>query len=212
MSVWTTVFPLRELPVGGRKLYTSGRRAIAVFRLDQDELYAIDNLCPHEGYPLTQGALKGCTLTCSYHNFKFDLRTGDCLMGDERVGTWPVRITQGQVQLDLRPPDRTAMLPERWLSLNRGLADDRVGHVAREVVRLLDLGVEPVKIAAFGAAHDATYGKWGSSHGLPVMRDVLHWMERYPGLQAAHPLTQGMAQVARGAVSQPAYQLPQALP
>ena len=41
-------------------------------------MHACNNRCPHEGYPLVEGALdaESCILTCHWHNWKFDLRTG----------------------------------------------------------------------------------------------------------------------------------------
>ncbi|MEO2091127.1 MAG: Rieske (2Fe-2S) protein, partial [Gemmataceae bacterium] len=51
------------------------RRVVAVGRVG-GEIRAISNRCPHEGYPLHQGVLKQCVLTCNWHNWKFDLRDG----------------------------------------------------------------------------------------------------------------------------------------
>ena len=120
MRDWTPAFPLSKLAVGGSKVFKRGREQVAVFRLDEDALYAVDNRCPHEGYPLVQGALKDCTLTCRWHNYKFDLRDGACLKGDESVRTFPVRVADGVVELDLTPPDHSATLPSVQPMASRG--------------------------------------------------------------------------------------------
>ena len=52
---WYRAFPLSELAVGEGKVVREGDHHVAVFRLGDDELYAVDNRCPHEGYPLARG-------------------------------------------------------------------------------------------------------------------------------------------------------------
>jgi nitrite reductase/ring-hydroxylating ferredoxin subunit len=49
--------------------------AIAVFRVAGD-YYAIDNRCPHKGGPLGAGSLDGTVVTCPWHKFTVDVRTG----------------------------------------------------------------------------------------------------------------------------------------
>ena len=47
----------------------SGPRQLAVFKVD-DKVFAIDNRCPHEGYPLAEGTVDdNCVLTCNWHNW-----------------------------------------------------------------------------------------------------------------------------------------------
>ena len=50
---------------------------IVLYRVEE-QVFAIDNRCPHEGYPLAEGTLdEQCQLTCNWHNWKFDLVTGE---------------------------------------------------------------------------------------------------------------------------------------
>lgn len=201
--MWTHAFPLATLPVGGVKLFRQGREQIAVFRVDDGSLYAVDNRCPHEGYPLIQGTVVGCTLTCCFHNFKFDLRDGACIKGDEAVRTWPIRVVDEQVELDLSPPDRRAALPRLWASLSEGLYEQRVSQATRDAARLLDAGVPPVEIAAFVAAWNGARAEYGATHVLPVANDVLAWAARYPGPRFAIPLAQLLDLAARDGVRRP---------
>ena len=61
------------------------------------EIYAIDNRCPHEGYPLSKGFTNdNCILTCNWHNWKFNLRTGECLFGEDNVRNYPINIENGK--------------------------------------------------------------------------------------------------------------------
>ena len=96
--------PLDELaPERPRTVKLDGRQ-IAVFRLTGDEVRAVDNLCPHEGYPLASGTVKDGLLTCEWHNWKFRLCDGVCVKGGEDVRSYPVRIEDGAVWLDLDDP------------------------------------------------------------------------------------------------------------
>ena len=88
---------LDELPVGSSKLINAKGRQVAVFRIGAEDVYAVDNQCPHEGYPLIKGTVKECVLTCPWHNFKFNLTDGECIKGSEAVGTYPVRILENRI-------------------------------------------------------------------------------------------------------------------
>jgi 3-phenylpropionate/trans-cinnamate dioxygenase ferredoxin subunit len=48
---------------------------VAVVKVD-GEFFAIEDLCSHAEYPLSDGEVKGCTLECELHGSRFDLRTG----------------------------------------------------------------------------------------------------------------------------------------
>ncbi len=189
---WHDAFDLSSVPVGGVKTLRHQDDRVAVFRLDDRVLHAVDDRCPHEGYPLSQGAVDGCTLTCCWHNWKFDLRDGACGKGGEDVRSYPVRVVDGRVQVDLSPPDPAAVLPKLWASLDEGLTRYEGGRTVRDAVRLLQAGVAPASIAAVAARHDARHAEWGATHGLAVAADVLRWVDRYPGPRAAIPLAQAL--------------------
>lgn len=202
---WTVVGPLDAISPGTTKVVRRGALQAALFRLDSGELYAVDNRCPHEGYPLVQGDLDGCTLTCLWHNYKFDLRDGRCLKGDEAVATYPVRVTDGQVELLLTAPDPAEAIPGYWASLSEALSERRVGQSVRDAARLLVAGVSPPELAAFVAAWDGEHAEWGASHALAVSADVLRWAPQYPGPQFAIPLAQVLDLASLGGVRRPAH-------
>jgi len=76
-------------------------REIALFRKEDGhgvEILAIDNACPHQGGPLAQGQCENGVVTCPWHNWSFDARTGACLQGSgPGVRTYPVRLQDGVV-------------------------------------------------------------------------------------------------------------------
>src|SRR5262245_51613570 len=72
-----------------------GRRYVCELR--DGKVNVLDDRCPHQGYPLSQGSVRDGVLTCDWHNWKFDLETGDCLFGGEPVRCYPSRIEDGRV-------------------------------------------------------------------------------------------------------------------
>jgi nitrite reductase/ring-hydroxylating ferredoxin subunit len=58
---------LSDIPNGRGKLWRHGDKRIAVFRTTSG-VYAADNRCPHQGYALAQGDVRGDVLTCAWHN------------------------------------------------------------------------------------------------------------------------------------------------
>lgn len=66
---------------------------IAVFRTMEDQVFAIDDHCPHKGGPLSQGIVHGASVTCPLHNWVISLETGKALGADEgSVRTIPLKL------------------------------------------------------------------------------------------------------------------------
>ncbi len=199
---------LAELPPGGSCTRKHGGAQIALFRLADGAMHAVDNRCPHEGYPLSQGDIsltpEGPVLTCRWHNWRFKLADGACLIGGEDVRSYPVRIEGERVLVDLSPPDPVVEERRLWASLAVGLQEYDISRATRDAVRLLVLGVPPARIAAAAAAHDARFAEWGATHGLPVAADALRFLPRYPGPRAAIPLAQALDVAAYAHARRPA--------
>ena len=195
--------PGADLPTGGQILVRSGGRQIAVFRLQSGDLYAVDNQCPHEGYPLVKGTVKDCILTCPWHNYKFRLQDGACLMGDEAVRTFPVREVDEHIEVEVVEPPAAEQIPRYLRSLEEGLQEYRMGQVARDAVRLLKLGRKPEEIAFQAARYDAEHAEFGTTHALPLAVDILPYMERYPGVQSVYPLMQVLEMAAEPHIRRP---------
>ena len=103
----------------------------------------------------------------------------------------------------MTPTDPMATVPALWSSLGEGLHQGRRGRMARDVVRLLLVGVSPRAIASFAAAHDARHGEWGPTHGLAVAVDALRFLPWFAGTDAAHPLAQALDVVSDGTQRRP---------
>jgi len=197
------VAELCDVPVGGGRVIKRDRKQIALMRVDQEQVYAIDNRCPHEGYPLAEGTLKDCVLTCDWHNWKFDLRSGECLRGGEDVRAYPLRIEDGGVWLDLHEEAAPLALPRAQASFEEAVAKRDLSRVSRDALRLLELGVKPEELIASAAEHAAAHLEWGWDHGLTVAAECVRALPLYEGLEAVIPISQAVAAVTDRALRMP---------
>ena len=100
MSGWITVCSVSELPPGAHRVVDMDGAQVAVFNLD-GELYAIEDICTHDGGILTGGPVEGDVIVCPRHGARFCVRTGEALSAPayEPVATFPVRVEAGAVQV-----------------------------------------------------------------------------------------------------------------
>ena len=98
MSDWIRVCAQSELLPGEFKIAWDGDVPIAVFNID-GELYAIEDVCTHDGGDLAGGELHGYEIECPRHGARFDLRTGAALRPPayEPTTTFPVKVENGAV-------------------------------------------------------------------------------------------------------------------
>lgn len=95
---WVAVGRARDVPLLEGRSVGFGARRIAIFRLP-DGWAAVDHACPHQGGPLQDGIVADTCVTCPLHGWRFDLRTGARLGGDERLVTYAVRERDGMLEL-----------------------------------------------------------------------------------------------------------------
>jgi 3-phenylpropionate/trans-cinnamate dioxygenase ferredoxin subunit len=98
MTDWTRVCAISELLPGEFKIAFDGDVAIAVFNID-GELYALEDVCTHDGGELAGGPIDGYSVECLRHGAKFDVRTGQALCPPAYAPTakFPVRVDNGSV-------------------------------------------------------------------------------------------------------------------
>ena len=93
--------PKKDIPEEGKGkwLLLADGREVAIFQ-KTGKLYAIDNICPHEGGPLGEGALDGDLVACPWHGWQFDIKTGQGINAwGENVKSYPVEIENGNIFL-----------------------------------------------------------------------------------------------------------------
>jgi nitrite reductase (NADH) small subunit len=95
--------PLGDIPPGeGRNYEVAGER-VAVFHTRTGGVFAVQAACPHKGGPLADGLVGGTTVICPLHSWKFDLTSGEPIMGSCRLKTYAVRLDeQNRIVLTLR--------------------------------------------------------------------------------------------------------------
>ena len=101
MSEWIDIGALDEVPVRGSRMIRSAVGCVAVFRTADDEVFALDDRCPHKGGPLSDGIVHGRSVTCPLHNWVISLETGMAQGADEgSVRTFRVRVEDGRLLID----------------------------------------------------------------------------------------------------------------
>lgn len=100
MSEWIQVGNLDDIPSRGARCVTTPSGRIAIFRTSDDQVFALENRCPHRDGPLADGMVHGHSVTCPLHNWVISLETGEAQGADEgRVPTIPVRVENGRILL-----------------------------------------------------------------------------------------------------------------
>ena len=90
---WVMVGRLDDIPRQGARVVATARGMVAVFRTLTDEVFALDDRCPHKGGPLSQGIVHGRSVTCPLHNWVIDLASGEAAAPDRGcVQRIPVRV------------------------------------------------------------------------------------------------------------------------
>ena len=101
--------PLSQIPLGEGREFVVDSSVIAVFHT-RHGIYASQAACPHREGPLIDGLIGGTSVVCPLHAWKFDLTTGQPLMGTCGITTYPVRLSEnGDILLAWsgRPPAET---------------------------------------------------------------------------------------------------------
>ena len=102
MSNWIKIVPLNEIPKLGSRVVRSAKGDIAVFRTDDDRVFALHNQCPHKGGPLSQGIVYGDKVACPLHGWKISLADGSAEAPDEgHTACFAVKVEDGTVYLEL---------------------------------------------------------------------------------------------------------------
>ena len=102
MSEWKKICLVTDIPVlGSRRVARSVGMDVAVFRNDQDQVFALLDRCPHKGGPLSQGIVFGISVACPLHNWTIDLE-GGCAKAPDKGCTqkFSVHMADGAVHLD----------------------------------------------------------------------------------------------------------------
>ncbi len=101
MNDWIKVAALTEIPRLGARVVRTEQGDIALFRTEDDRVFALNDRCPHKGGPLSQGIVAADTVTCPLHGWKIRLEDGQAVEPDVGcAGRHAVKVAAGLVYLD----------------------------------------------------------------------------------------------------------------
>lgn len=97
MAGFVKMATLAELPVGSAKEVEHDGRIYAIFNVD-GVISAIDGICPHQGGPLSEGEINGTCVSCPWHGWEFDVRTGQSsLNGKLKQPVYEVKVEGDEI-------------------------------------------------------------------------------------------------------------------
>lgn len=158
---------LDELKKSGCMTTKAGSRPVCVF-WDDGRAYAVEDRCPHMGFPLHKGTVRSGLLTCHWHHARFDLVSGGTLdpWADD-VRSYPVEVDGDDVSIVVGTrPGEVERLRRR---LDEGMEQGLTLVTSKAVIGLLSAGVDPSEIVEAGVQFGIDYRGPGWGSGLTVL-------------------------------------------
>lgn len=190
-----------ELRDAGRLTAKVGALPVVVF-WHEGRTWAIEDRCPHMGFPLRDGTVEAGLLTCHWHHARFDLATGCTLdlFADDARG-FDARIDGDEVFVDVRSTgDPVAHL---WRRLDDGLEEGLTLVIAKSVLGLLDARIPAAEIVRRGIEFGTRYRDSGWGAGLTVLVAMANLVPDLDANDRALALVHGLAFVARDTRNHP---------
>ncbi len=102
MSEWIKIAPLDDVPKSGSRVVKNGTVDIAIFRTDDDRVFALHDKCPHKGGPLSQGIMYGDKIACPLHSWKISMVDGNAEEPDEgHTACFNIKVEDNHIYLEL---------------------------------------------------------------------------------------------------------------
>ncbi len=181
---------------------SGGRHGIAVF-LSDGNAYAVDNRCPHMGFPLDKGTVRDGILTCHWHHARFDLESGGTFdpFADD-VKAYKTVLLDGVVYVDLTPQNEDWQA--RWKGrLQEGLEQDLNLVTVKSVLALHDGGTPADEIVEIGATFGSRYNENGWQSGLTILSCMNNMLPHLDSQDQVLAMYHGMVNVADDCAGQP---------
>src|SRR5262245_41126522 len=188
------VCSLADVQAAGRLTVHVEGHTLALFARG-GEVHAVDNRCPHMGFPLDRGTVRDGILTCHWHHARFDLASGGTfdLWADD-VRAFPTRIRDGEVWVDTAArEDPPAHLRRR---LRNGLERDIPLVLAKAAIGLLEGGEPPAGPFRAGLDFGARYRQAGWGQGLTIHTCMMNMLPLLDAGDRPRAAYHGLAAVA----------------
>ena len=185
---------IEELKSKRRLILRGAHRPILVVE-DQGRIFALDNRCPHMGFPLDRGSIEDGILTCHWHHARFDLASGctfDLWADDVPTCEVELRGNEVWIQTDFGHSNAAAYWQRR---LEQGMAHNLGLVIAKAVQGQLAAGVSPIEIvrqaALFGVRNR---DGWGT--GMTILTALGNLLAVLPEEEIYLALFHGVRRVA----------------
>ncbi|BAZ02678.1 Rieske [2Fe-2S] domain-containing protein [Tolypothrix tenuis PCC 7101] len=195
------VAQLKDVQAAGSLLVHQQKQTLALFYAN-DQVYAIDNRCPHMGFPLKGSTCKDGIVTCPWHYARFDLASGGTFDSwADDVPCFPVEIRDGEVWVNLAPPDN--LHTHHRQRLQDGLEQNISLVIAKSAIALLDMGVNPAEPFLMGLEFGTRYNKAGWSTGLTIHTSMMNLLPYLDAEDKPRALFHGLSAVANDSAGSP---------
>ncbi|MEH1816737.1 MAG: Rieske (2Fe-2S) protein [Nostoc sp.] len=195
------VAQLAEVQAAGSLLVHKEKHTIALF-YSNNTVYAIDNRCPHMGFPLQGSTCKDGIVTCPWHYARFDLASGGTFDSwADDVPCFPVEIRDGEVWVNLAPPVNPHTHHRQ--RLQDGLEQNISLVIAKSTLALLDMGVNPTEPFLMGLEFGTRYNKAGWSTGLTIHTCMMNLLPYLDVEDKPRALFHGLSAVANDSAGAP---------
>jgi nitrite reductase/ring-hydroxylating ferredoxin subunit len=192
---------LTDLRASERLVVHVGRQTLCLFA-DGDQVYAVDNRCPHMGFPLHRGTLCDGILTCHWHHARFDLSTGGTFdQWADDLRRFPVEVRGDDVFVDVKPLEDVVNHQRR--RLRDGLQRDIPLVLAKATLALMK--ADPAGVETFSDGLDFGVARRGGGwfRGLTTLTCLMNLLPRLEEADRAAALYHGLADVAADSAGQP---------
>ncbi len=199
---FTRVGSVEELARERVRVVAGPLGAVAVFH-HEGRIYAVDNRCPHMGFPLARGSCRDGILTCHWHHARFDLESGGTFdpWADD-VATYDVEVRAGEVWVATTP--RTVDRVARWKARLQEALEQNLGLViVKAVLALTEAGVPTADILEIGGRFGGRYRAAGWGPGLTILTAMANVLDRMAAEDRVLALYHGLVHVARDCAGAP---------
>ena len=185
-----------DIPEGGIMAVNVEGHAIALAKSD-GEIRAVDNRCPHMGYPLSEGSIHNGLIICHWHHARFDLVSG-CTFDPfaDDVRSYPVDVQDGEIYVNVHAthPDPVGHWKRR---LSESLEQNINLVIAKSVIALRGQRVDGDEIAEIGARYGALRRRQGWGPGLTILACMANVVPKLAPEDQVLALYQGLLHVAQ---------------
>ena len=160
------------------------------------KIFAVDNRCPHMGYPLNRGSVQDGILICHWHHAMFDLASG-CTFHPfaDDVQAYPIDVRDGSVYVNVGANGADAVA--RWkIRLREGLEQSINLILAKSVIALRSLKTAPDAIVEVGALYGARGRRAGWGPAMTILTCMANVAEKLTDADKVLALYQGLLHVS----------------